>query len=83
MVGATDIFNMGASNTHTIMEVIEAFESVTGETVDHSVSIKRPGDVAITFANNQKAAEILDWRPTRDLNTIIADAWAWETRKKK
>ena len=65
------------------MEVIEAFESVTGEKVDYSVSIRRPGDVPITFANNNKASEILGWTPTRDLNTIIADAWAWETRKKK
>ena len=81
--GTTDIFNMGASNTHTILEVIEAFESVTGEKVEYVVGKNRPGDVAITFANNTKAAEILDWHPTRDLNTIIADAWAWETRKKK
>ena len=81
--GKTDIFNMGASDTHTILEVIEAFESVTGEKVEQVVGNIRPGDVAITFANNTKAAEILDWHPTRDLNTIIADAWAWETRKKK
>jgi len=81
--GHTDIFNMGAGHTHTIMEVIEAFESVTGESVDHVIGSRRPGDVPITFANSTKAAEILDWTPTRDLNTIIADAWAWETRKKK
>ena len=81
--GTTDIFNIGASKTHTIMEVIEAFESVTGQTVDYTFSPNRPGDVNITFANNTKAAEILDWHPTRDLNTIIADAWAWETKKKK
>ena len=81
--GTTDIFNIGASNTHTILEVIETFESVTGQTVDYTYAPNRSGDVNITFANNTKAAEILDWHPTRDLNTIIEDAWAWETRKKK
>ena len=81
--GNTDVFNMGGGHTHTIMEVIEAFEEVTGKKVNHSVSIKRAGDVNITFANNTKASEILGWSPTRDLNTIIEDAWAWETRKKK
>ncbi len=81
--GSTDIFNMGASNTHTILEVIEHFESVTGKKVDYEVGNKRAGDVNITFANNTKAKQILDWEPTRDLDTIIADAWAWETRKKK
>jgi UDP-glucose 4-epimerase len=81
--GNTDIFNMGASNTHTILEVIECFETVTGKKVDYKVGGERAGDVNITFANNTKAAEILDWHPTRDLNTIIEDAWAWETRKKK
>lgn len=81
--GSTDIFNMGASNTHTILEVIEHFESVTGKKVDYEVGNKRAGDVNITFANNTKAKQILDWEPTRDLDTIIRDAWAWETRKKK
>ena len=51
--------------------------------MDYKVGNKRPGDVNITFANNTKAQQILDWQPTRDLDTIIADAWAWETRKKK
>jgi UDP-glucose 4-epimerase len=81
--GNTDIFNIGAGHTHTILEVIERFQAVTGKTVDHKVGNKRPGDVNITFANNTKAQQILDWQPTRDLDTIIADAWAWETRKKK
>lgn len=81
--GTTGIFNMGASSTHTILEVIERFESVTGETVNYNIGDNRPGDVAITFANNTKAKEILDWEPQRDIDTIIADAWAWEIKKKK
>ncbi len=81
--GSTDIFNMGASNTHTILEVIERFEKVTGKTVDYKIGDKRAGDVNLTYANTSKAKHILDWQPTRDLDTIIADAWAWETKKKK
>jgi UDP-glucose 4-epimerase len=74
---------MGASDTHTILEVIQRFESVTGKKVDYKIGDKRAGDVNVTFANINKAKHILDWQPTRDLDTIVADAWAWETRKKK
>lgn len=81
--GNTDIFNIGASSTHTILEVIQRFQSVTGEKVNYVIGDNRPGDVAITFANNTKAKEILAWKPKRDIDTIIDDAWAWETRKKK
>ena len=44
--GAT--YSNGAGSTHTIMEVLKPL-NVTGETVDHSVSIRRPGDVPFTF----------------------------------
>ncbi len=81
--GNTDIFNIGASSTHTILEVIQRFQSVTGEKVNYVIGDNRPGDVAMTFANNTKAKEILAWEPKRDIDTIIDDAWAWETRKKK
>ena len=81
--GTTDVFNIGAGSTHTIMEVIEAFESVTGQNVNYKIGNKRSGDVAITFANNSKANEILSWRPKYDLTKIIEDAWKWETKKKK
>ena len=81
--GATDVFNIGAGSTHTIMEVISEFESVTGQNVNYKIGNKRSGDVAITFANNSKANEILSWRPKYDLTKIIEDAWKWETKKKK
>lgn len=81
--GTTDVFNMGASQSHTIREVIDTFQTVTGEKVNYVEADRRSGDVAFTFANNTKAKEVLDWQPTRDLSDILSDAWAWETRKKK
>ena len=81
--GKTDVFNIGAHDTHTILEVIDAFERVTGEKVSIEFGERRNGDVAFTFANNDKAKQILKWQPFHTIENIVADAWAWETRKKK
>jgi UDP-glucose 4-epimerase len=81
--GKTDIFNIGNGSTNTILEVIECLEDVSGQKVNYQIAPRRPGDVPFTFANNQKAKDVLGWTPNYDLKAILADAWTWETGKKK
>jgi UDP-glucose 4-epimerase len=38
---------------------------------------RREGDPHTLVASWQKAEALLGWRPVRDLETMIADAWRW------
>jgi UDP-glucose 4-epimerase len=78
--GTHHIVNLGSGDGHTVRQVLDAIEQVTGAPVPVVEADRRAGDVAVLIASNDKAASLLGWRPTRDLRTMIADAWRFEQR---
>jgi UDP-glucose 4-epimerase len=76
--GVHRIVNLGSGSGHTVREVLDAVHRVTGTAVPVVEAGRRPGDVAVLVASNARAAELLGWRPTRDLDSMIADAWRFE-----
>jgi UDP-glucose 4-epimerase len=78
-----EIFNLGTGNGVTVLEVIHAFESSTGQKLDYSVGPRRAGDVVAIYANNEKAVNELGWDIQYDINTMMKTAWEWELRIKQ
>jgi UDP-glucose 4-epimerase len=78
-----DIFNLGTGIGVTVMEVIHAFERVSGLKLRYEMKPRRAGDVEAIYANNEKAIHKLGWHATRDLDTMISTAWTWEQKLAK
>lgn len=78
-----EIFNLGTGNGVSVMEVIHAFETTTGQKLDYSIGPRRPGDVVAIYANNEKAVNELGWKIQYDINTMMKTAWDWELRIKE
>ena len=76
--GIHHIVNLGSGDGHTVRQVLDAIEQVTGSPVPVVEADRRAGDVAVLIASNERAASLLGWRPTRDLTTMIEDAWRFE-----
>ncbi len=74
------IYNLGTGQGHSVLEVIKAFEVASGKTVATTAAERRPGDVAACWANVAKAKAELDWSAQRDLATMCADAWRWQSQ---
>jgi UDP-glucose 4-epimerase len=72
------ILNAGSGRGASVNEVIAAFERACGRRVATRRAERRPGDVAACRADMTRAATLLDWRATRDLDAICADAWRWQ-----
>lgn len=72
------IFNLGSGNGVSVLEVITAFEEVTGEKLNWSFGPRRPGDAVEVYANRDKALKLLQWEPKHDLNEMMRSQWAWE-----
>ena len=70
--------NLGSATSHSVLNVLAAFERACGRPIARIVGPRRPGDVAGSCADITRAAELLDWRPTRDLDAICSDAWRWQ-----
>ncbi|MGW6838672.1 UDP-glucose 4-epimerase GalE [Streptomyces sp. NPDC054949] len=72
------ICNLGNGEGFTVREVIDSVRRVTGRTIPELVRPRRPGDPAVLVASAARAHDRLGWRPTRtDLDSIVADAWAF------
>jgi UDP-glucose 4-epimerase len=49
--------------------------------IERRIEPRRPGDPPILVADNNAILSTLPWRPKRDnLDTIVADALAWERK---
>ena len=75
-------FNLGSETGFTVLEIIRAFEKVTGISVPHTLGARRAGDPAMLVAGNEKAKRLLGWEPAKsDLETILTDAYHWEMKR--
>jgi UDP-glucose 4-epimerase len=73
-----EVFNLGTGNGVTVLELINAFEKVSGRKLNYKVGPRRPGDVVEVYANNNKACKLLGWETKHDLNAMMDTAWRWE-----
>lgn len=79
--GKSEKFNLGNGKGFSVQEVINAVEKVTGKKIKVVDAPRRAGDPARLVADAARAVEILGWKPVyADLDTIVAHAWAWESR---
>ncbi len=69
--GESTTLNLGAGHPWTHRQVIAAIESVTGTHARLDVREAHPDDVARTWADPRRAADLIDWHPTQDLAAII------------
>lgn len=79
--GASTVFNVGTGAGHSVKEVLDSVERVTGKKVPHTIGPRREGDPASLVANSDRLQKTLGWTPKRaDLDTIIRDAWTFASR---
>ena len=79
--GASNIFNCGYSKGFSVHEVIAAVKRASGHDFTVKLSPRRPGDPAAIVAASAKIRAQLGWTPEHDdLDTIVAQALAWEKR---
>jgi UDP-glucose 4-epimerase len=75
-------YNLGTGQGHSVLQVVEEYEKASGRAVPYDIVGRRPGDVAASWANVDKAASDLGWRAKRDLTQMCSDSWAWQTKSR-
>ncbi|WP_328965629.1 UDP-glucose 4-epimerase GalE [Streptomyces virginiae] len=73
--------NLGSGTGTTVLELIKAFETVTGKALAHEIVGPRPGDVAGAYADITRAIQLLGWTPELSIEQGIADALTWMERR--
>jgi UDP-glucose 4-epimerase len=72
-----EVFNIGTGSGHSVMEIIESCERVTGQQVPWELAPRRPGDPPALVAEPVKLKSQLGWRPKYAIDETIATAWEW------
>ena len=72
--------NLGTGTGYSVLEMVRAFERVTGKKIPYRMVDRRAGDVAEAWADPTRAREELGWTATRGLDEMCRDAWNWQTK---
>jgi UDP-glucose 4-epimerase len=73
-------WNLGTGRGYSVLEMIAAFERASGRTVKYKLMPRRPGDIAVCYADPSRAQAELAWSATRGLDEMCVDAWRWQER---
>jgi len=73
-------YNLGAGRGYSVLEVVAAYEKVSGRPIPYQIVERRPGDVAASYADPTRAHEELGWSAQRGLLDMCADSWRWQSQ---
>ena len=75
-----ETFNLGTGTGSSVLEVITAFEKVSGKKLPFKIVARREGDITSAYANTDKANTVLGWKAQSTLEQAMASAWKWEVK---
>lgn len=73
-----EAYNLGTGNGYSVLEMVKAFEKAAGLQIPYEIVDKRPGDVAVCYANPNKAKSELGWSAEKDISEMCVDSWRWQ-----
>lgn len=74
------IFNLGTGIGYSVLDMVHAFERVTGKEIPYKIVPRRAGDLPTVYSSPDKSAEILGWRAQYSLDDMCRDTWAWQCK---
>lgn len=75
-----EVFNIGTGKGSSVLEVIHAFEEVSGQKLNYKIVDRREGDITAAYADTKKANQVLGWKSQYNLKDALLSAWNWEKK---
>ena len=69
------IYNLGTGHGVSVLDMVKGFEKATGKEVPYKIAPRRPGDIAICYADPTKAKEELEWSAEKNIDDMCKDSW--------
>lgn len=71
-------YNLGTGSGTSVLELVNAFVTASGQRVPYKICPRRAGDVAASYADPKLAEKALNWRATRNVQKMCEDTWRWQ-----
>ena len=77
------VFNLGTGTGYSVLDMVNTFVQVNGVAVPYEITARRPGDVAVCYADPCKSAAELGWKAEKTLADMCRDSWRWQSSNPK
>ncbi len=71
-------YNLGTGYGYSVFDLINAFASACQRDIPYKIMPRRPGDIAVCYADPSLANRELGWSATRGLEEMCEDSWRWQ-----
>jgi UDP-glucose 4-epimerase len=72
-------YNLGTGRGYSVLEMVSAFERASGRPVPYDIVARRPGDIAVCYADPALARAELGWEAELGIDAMVADTWRWQS----
>ena len=72
-------YNLGTGNGYSVLDMVKAFSEASGKEVAYKIVDRRPGDVAMCYADPSKARDELGWSAKLGIKEMCEDTWKWQS----
>lgn len=76
-ITGVEAYNLGTGTGYSVLDIVKAFEKANDIKIKYEITARRPGDIAVCYADPTKAKEELGWEAKRDLEQMCKDAWRY------
>jgi UDP-glucose 4-epimerase len=72
-------YNLGTGNGYSVLDLVKAFSKASKKDLPYKIVERRPGDVAMCYANPDKAYNELKWKAKYAVDEMCEDSWRWQS----
>ena len=73
------VFNLGTGTGYSVLDMVKTFEEASGVKIPYQIVDRRPGDLAVCYADPAKSAAELGWKAEKTLFDMCRDSWNWQS----
>lgn len=73
-------YNLGTGKGYSVLEIIHNYEKASNKKLPYVITDRRPGDIAVSYADPSKANRELGWKAERDIEQMCRDSYNWQAK---
>lgn len=74
------VHNLGTGVGYSVLDMVKAFEAASEREVPYTIVPRRPGDIAVCYADTTLAKKELGWEAKLGLDEMMRDTWNWQSK---
>lgn len=73
--------NLGTGQGTSVLEILTAYSKACGRELPYRIVSRRPGDVAVCYADTERSHRLFGWTAKRDIDQMCADSWNFAKKR--